>query len=146
VAAPPAPPPAPTVEFVRTPTVREVSPARSYTTTSYDSTTSYDTTITSTSSGTTTTVTPVIVDAHHHHTAGGEIVLAERPHHHHSHSRSRSRHARHGSRDIVRAERLSTGELVLYEEQIERVEEPSRGVRIEKDRKGRMSISVPKYR
>lgn len=44
----------------------------------------------------------------------------------------------------MRAERLSTGELVLLEETIERVEEPSRGVRIEKDRRGRMSISVPR--
>jgi hypothetical protein len=35
---------------------------------------------------------------------------------------------------------------VLYEEKIEKIEEPSRGVRIEKDKKGRMSISVPKYR
>lgn len=49
-------------------------------------------------------------------------------------------------REMVRAERLSTGELVLYQEQVERVEEPRNGVRIEKDRKGRMAISVPKYR
>lgn len=53
---------------------------------------------------------------------------------------------RHGEREVVKAERLSTGELVLYEEQIEKIEEPRRGVRIEKDKKGRMSISVPKYR
>ncbi|KAL1895424.1 hypothetical protein Sste5346_005230 [Sporothrix stenoceras] len=39
-------------------------------------------------------------------------------------------------RDLVRAERLSTGELVLYEEKVERVEEPRYGVRIEKDKKG----------
>lgn len=53
---------------------------------------------------------------------------------------------RHGDREIIKAERLSTGELVLYEEEVERIEEPRRGVRIEKDKKGRMSISVPKYR
>lgn len=57
----------------------------------------------------------------------------------------KSRH-RHSDREVVKAERLSSGELVLYEEQIEKIEEPRRGVRIEKDKKGRMSISVPKYR
>lgn len=88
------------------------------------------------------------------------LVKSER---HRSRSRSRSRShrelrseirdlerqyqsRRHGEREIVKAERLSTGELVLYEEQIEKIEEPRRGVRIEKDKKGRMSISVPKYR
>ncbi|CAK7198051.1 hypothetical protein SEUCBS139899_000709 [Sporothrix eucalyptigena] len=49
-------------------------------------------------------------------------------------------------RELVRAERLSTGELVLYQEEVERIEEPRYGVRIEKDKKGRMAISVPKYR
>ncbi|KAI1141432.1 hypothetical protein F5Y05DRAFT_261075 [Hypoxylon sp. FL0543] len=71
-------------------------------------------------------------DRHHHH-------------HHHSHSRHRS-HSHSTERELVSAERLPTGELVLYEEQVERIEEPRRGVRIEKDKKGRMSISVPKYR
>lgn len=66
-------------------------------------------------------------------------------HHHHSHSRHRS-HSRSTNRELVSAERLPTGELVLYEEQVERIEEPRRGVRLEKDKKGRMSISVPKYR
>ncbi|KAI1638223.1 hypothetical protein F4809DRAFT_264543 [Biscogniauxia mediterranea] len=60
-------------------------------------------------------------------------------HRHRSHSHSRDR-------EVVRAERLPTGELVVYEEQVEKVEEPRRGVRIEKDKKGRMTISVPKYR
>jgi hypothetical protein len=59
---------------------------------------------------------------------------------------------------IRRDGRVSEGDLVLYErERIdtpseeytlvrrERFEEPEGGVRIEKDRKGRMSISVPKY-
>ncbi|KAJ2976196.1 hypothetical protein NUW58_g8147 [Xylaria curta] len=55
---------------------------------------------------------------------------SEHHHHHHNlHSHSRDR-------DLVRAERLPTGELVLYEEEIERIEEPRRGVRIEKDKKG----------
>ncbi|OAA59907.1 hypothetical protein SPI_06105 [Niveomyces insectorum RCEF 264] len=41
-----------------------------------------------------------------------------------------------GSGELVRAERLSTGEIVVYEEQVERIEEPRHGVRIERDRKG----------
>jgi len=36
----------------------------------------------------------------------------------------------------VRAERLSTGELVLYEEEVEHVEPTRNGVRIEKDKRG----------
>ncbi|KAK4162882.1 hypothetical protein QBC43DRAFT_345520 [Cladorrhinum sp. PSN259] len=57
------------------------------------------------------------------------------------------RHQRSGSRDLVRAKRLSTGELVLFEEEIETIEEPARGgVRIERDKRGRMSISVPRNR
>lgn len=58
----------------------------------------------------------------------------------------RDRHERRSEREIVKAERFSDGQLVLYEERVEKVEEPSRGVRVEKDKKGRMSISVPKYR
>ncbi|KAJ8105840.1 hypothetical protein ONZ43_g7263 [Nemania bipapillata] len=59
---------------------------------------------------------------------------------------SQQGHCHSRDRDLVRTERLPTGELVVYEEEIERIEEPRRGVRIEKDKKGRMSISVPKYR
>lgn len=61
--------------------------------------------------------------------------------------------------DRIRREgRASEGDLVLYErdryetanEEVtlvrrERIEEPEGGVRIEKDKKGRMAISVPKY-
>jgi hypothetical protein len=59
---------------------------------------------------------------------------------------------------IRRGGRASESELVLYETERydrpeeeytlvrrERVEEPEGGVRIEKDKKGKMSISVPKY-
>ncbi|KAK3332206.1 hypothetical protein B0T19DRAFT_98128 [Cercophora scortea] len=161
--------PSPPVEVVKTTVVREVSPSsRSYTTTSYGSgsysTTSYDTS---------TTVTPYVVDARPREVsdeiAVGPLALvttADHSRHHHHRDSSHSDDLRHeirhlekqlarqqrhehrssSSRDVVRAERLSTGELVLYEEEVERVVEPSRGVRIEKDKKGRMSISVPKYR
>jgi hypothetical protein len=59
---------------------------------------------------------------------------------------------------IRRGARASEGELVLYDRETierggeevtlvrrERVSEPEGGVRIEKDKKGRMAISVPKY-
>jgi hypothetical protein len=48
--------------------------------------------------------------------------------------------------DKIRREGRESGELVLYEERVERFREPEGGVRIEKDKKGRMSISVPKNR
>ncbi|KAL7802284.1 hypothetical protein V8C44DRAFT_362322 [Trichoderma aethiopicum] len=50
-----------------------------------------------------------------------------------------------GEREVIRTERLPNGELVVYEEQVERIAS-HKPARIEKDKKGRMSISVPKYR
>lgn len=159
------PPPSP-VEVVKTTVIRDVSPTR-YTTTSYD-TSSYDT---YTSSSPT-----VVIDRSREestHVPVGPVALAgRRHHHHHRHDvyetdelrseirhlekelarRERSRHrSRHRSLsrggELVRAERLSTGELVLYDEEVEVIQEPTRaGVRIEKDKRGRLSISVPKYR
>jgi hypothetical protein len=147
---PPAPPttivrapPPPPVEFVKETMVREISPVRSltsaYTSTGYTTTSGY------------TSRAPVVVDAAPRELSDEMVVgplalVGDRRggdyHHHHlSHSHSHSR-----DREVVRAERLPTGELVLYEEEIERIEEPRRGVRIEKDKKGRMSISVPKHR
>jgi hypothetical protein len=96
---------------------------------------------------------------HDHHDHGGPLVLAERPR---SQSRSRReiraeikalqqelvsrpKHEVSG-RDIVRAERLPDGQLVVYEESIERIETGPKPPRIEKDKKGRMSLSIPKYR
>ena len=49
-------------------------------------------------------------------------------------------------REIVRAERLPDGQLVVYEEQVDKVVTHSKPPRIEKDKKGRMSISVPRFR
>ncbi|KAF7561640.1 hypothetical protein G7046_g2506 [Stylonectria norvegica] len=124
---------------------REVSPARSTTTTS-----SWDT------------------RSHHRRRhrreksapiAVGPMALVER-----SRSRSKSRGGRElraeiralerelahrprggpPEREIVRAERLPDGQLVIYEEQVENVVEHHKPPRIEKDKKGRMSISVPK--
>ncbi|KAG6363657.1 hypothetical protein INS49_008758 [Diaporthe citri] len=138
-APPPPPPPAEVVE--KTTVIRDVSPARSYTTTT---------------SGTThtshTSRTPYIVDVRREEVSEdvpvGAMALVKSDRHR---SRSRSdrdiRHEirdlerqldrkRHGERELVKAERLSSGELVLYEEQVERIEEPRRGVRIEKDKKG----------
>lgn len=141
---PPPPPPAPAAEVVEKRTIiRDVSPARSYTTTT---------------SGTTHTSASgtYIVDRSEEVPVGTMALVRSGSRHSRSRSRSRSHRElrpeikdlarRHGDREIIKAERLSSGELVLYEEQIERIEEPRRGVRIEKDKKGRMSISVPKYR
>ncbi|KAH7040862.1 uncharacterized protein B0I36DRAFT_311657 [Microdochium trichocladiopsis] len=64
-----------------------------------------------------------------------DLMRSDHHHHHHHHGRHRS-HSQSYGRDVVRAERLPTGELVLYEEEVVKVEEPRRGVRIEKDKKG----------
>ncbi|ORY61429.1 uncharacterized protein BCR38DRAFT_411303 [Pseudomassariella vexata] len=146
-APPPPPPPQQYVE--QTTIVRDVSPARSQT--------SYTTS---------TTATPYFVEARPREyseeipvgpmalvadrrrgdrdiqaeiarlEAERDLIRRERHHHHHSHSHS-------PSGELVRAERLPTGELVLYEEEIIKEEEARRGVRLEKKR-GRMQISVPK--
>ncbi|KAK2008940.1 hypothetical protein LZ32DRAFT_621028 [Colletotrichum eremochloae] len=137
-AAPPAPAP---VEVVnKTTIIRDVSPARS--------STSY-----------TTSTAPTIYERREYseEVPIGPMAVAER-----RRSRSRSRKAirseikaleaelyerrRHGNRELVRAEQMPDGAVVLFEEKVEKVEEPRRGVRIEKDKKGRMAISVPKYR
>jgi len=49
-------------------------------------------------------------------------------------------------REVVRTERLPNGELIVYEEEVERTVARPKPPRIEKDKKGRMSISIPKYR
>lgn len=154
----PAPPP-PEVVVEKTTVVRDVSPVRSHR--------SYSTS--------TTSRTPYIVEARprevrevSEEVAVGPLALVaprreddialeierlkleqklirrERHHSHHRHHSHSHSHSPH--RELVRAERLGTGELVLYEEKVEKIEEPRRGVRIEKDKKGRMSISVPKNR
>lgn len=161
----------PPVDVVKTTVVRDVSPAR-YTTSSYDTydtTSSYDTY--------TSSAPTIVLDSRSREVSGhvpvGPVALAsDRHHRHHRHesddlrseirhlekelarreSRSRHRHShsRHRSMsrgDLVRAERLGTGELVLYEEEIEQIQEPTRaGPRLERDKRGRMSISVPRYR
>lgn len=139
-AAQPSPAPAP-VEIVDTTTVvRAVSPARSYTT----STTSYAPAVIDTRAREVSeemAVGPLaLVESSRHRSQSRSTIRSEirdlerelarrehRHHHHYSHS--------HG-REIIKAERLSNGELVLYEETVDKIEEPSRGVRIEKDKKG----------
>ncbi|KAI0528527.1 hypothetical protein GGR58DRAFT_495711 [Xylaria digitata] len=137
---PPAPhmlvraPPPPPVEVVKETMVREVSPARTYT--------SYNGPSPSTANSYTTSRTPVVVDAGPRDV--GDNVLAgpltlvgdRRGDHYHQYHHGHHSHSHSRDRDLVRAERLPTGELVLYEEEIERIEEPRRGVRIEKDKKG----------
>ncbi|KAI1326530.1 hypothetical protein F5Y16DRAFT_225924 [Xylariaceae sp. FL0255] len=140
---PPSAPPPPPVEVVKETVIREISPAR--------------TVRTRRSHSTSTSRTPYVIEAGPREVSDEiavgplalvsersrekELVIRDggRHHHHHHHSHSR------GRGELIQAERLPTGELVLYEEEIEKIEEPRRGVRIEKDKKGRMSISVPKY-
>ncbi|KAI1824281.1 hypothetical protein F4861DRAFT_539163 [Xylaria intraflava] len=143
---PPAPPslvvraPAPpAIEIAKEAIVREASPTRGYT--SYNTTTGP-----SVSCSYLTSRAPVVVEAGVREISDNDLVgpltlISDRRIDHQHRHRSQSR-----GRELVRTERLPTGELVVYEEEIERVEEPRRGVRIEKDKKGRMSISVPKYR
>lgn len=89
----------------------------------------------------------------------GPLALAER-----SRSRSQSRGGREiraeiralerelahrpkhdsGGRELVRAERLPDGQLVVYEEQVEKVEHGHKPARIEKDKRGRLSLSMPR--
>ena len=145
----------------------------SYSTTSYDTSTTGTTSTTATAvppgAPYIYDVAPAVVEpmamqvhtSHSHHRSNSDDLRSEIRHlekelarrerhdlvgaHVHRHG-SRSRHSHSRSRDLVRSERLPTGEVVLYEETVEKVEEPSRGVRIEKDKRGRMSISVPRFR
>ncbi|KAM0322490.1 hypothetical protein ACHAPQ_009005 [Fusarium lateritium] len=134
----PGPPPPQTAYDYEETVIREVSPSRSSTTmTSWDSyhRDSY----------------------HHHHHQPEELVVRAR-----SQSRSgrdirkeikalerelthRPR-GRSTSNEVVRAERLPDGQLIIREERLEKVVEHRKPPRIEKDKKGRMAISVPKYR
>ncbi|RDA83044.1 hypothetical protein CP532_1454 [Ophiocordyceps camponoti-leonardi (nom. inval.)] len=136
-------PPVEVIDSSRT-VVRDVSPARtaatSTTTSSWDS-----------------------HHHHHHHRHHDDMVVG--PVIHRSRSRSRSgreiraeiraleRELAHrpkgvelGERDIVRTERMPDGELIVYQERVERQSAGPKPPRIEKDKKGRMSISIPKYR
>lgn len=159
--------------------IRDVSPAKSYTTTAYSTVPVTSTELVRARSR--SRPAAVIVDAEpvveyrEERSVGPLAVVAVNDRHrrHRSrHSRSHShedgalyarihdRRDRHDhryyfeehrdyyerpSRELVRTERLSNGELIVYEEDIQ-VEVPRHGVRIEKDKKGKMSISVPKYR
>ncbi|KAK8150176.1 hypothetical protein G3M48_003677 [Beauveria asiatica] len=66
----------------------------------------------------------------------------QRRHHHRHHSRDRDE----DEYDIVRTERLEDGQLVVYEERVDRVTTHPKPARIEKDKKGRITLSLPAYR
>lgn len=142
---PPAPPPpviidaGPPVELVEETFIRDESPSRSSSTSSWDT------------------------HRHRHRSrrrrkSVGPLAIYER-----SRSRSRSGHELRAeiralerelahrpkgssNRELVRAERLPDGQVVIYEEKLEKVVEHHKPPRLEKDKKGRMSISVPKNR
>ncbi|MBE3044406.1 hypothetical protein IMZ48_17930 [Candidatus Bathyarchaeota archaeon] len=61
--------------------------------------------------------------------------------------RSRSHKRRSGSigGDLVRVEKSGDGQqVVVFDEKVERVDEGYRGPRIERDKRGRLSLSVPR--
>ncbi|RCI17122.1 hypothetical protein L249_2594 [Ophiocordyceps polyrhachis-furcata BCC 54312] len=137
-------PPVEVIDSSRT-VIRDVSPARTTTTSTTSSWDSHH------------------PHHHHHHRHHDDMVVG--PVIHRSRSRSRSgreiraeiraleRELAHrpkgvelGERDIVRTERMPDGELIVYQERVERQSAGPKPPRIEKDKKGRMSISVPKYR
>ncbi|OIW24614.1 hypothetical protein CONLIGDRAFT_100929 [Coniochaeta ligniaria NRRL 30616] len=138
-AAPPQQQQQPVEYTTTTRVVRDVSPAR--TVSSYTTGTSYDTYTTDTAYA---QQQPYVMNAQPQYpTYNNNQQMAMVPVHTTTTAvdkrhRSRSRHhgGRHSSRDLVSAERLPTGELVLFEETVERVEEPNRGVRVEKDKRG----------
>ncbi|KAM3505607.1 hypothetical protein MY11210_007895 [Beauveria gryllotalpidicola] len=66
----------------------------------------------------------------------------QRRHHHRHHSRDRDE----DEYDIVRTERLEDGQLVVYEERVDRITSHPKPARIEKDKKGRITLSLPAYR
>ncbi|KAI1434228.1 hypothetical protein GGR50DRAFT_416303 [Xylaria sp. CBS 124048] len=129
----------PSVEVTNEALVREVSPLQAYT--SYNVATVPPTNPNYLAPGAPVVVDTGLREVTEHDLVGPLTIVGDRRIGHHSRHRSRSR-----GRELVRTERLATGELVVYEEEIERIEEPRRGVRIEKDKKGRMTISVPKHR
>lgn len=140
--APPPPPPAQQTELVRETVIRDVSPARTAVSygPEYERYTSNE-----------MEIGPLAVGRHRSQSRSNRDIRAEIKALE-SELRDTRISKRHGSRhrgherDVVHAERMSDGALVLFEERVEKVEEGHRGLRIEKDKKGRMAISVPKYR
>lgn len=60
-------------------------------------------------------------------------------HRHHHHHRDEEEY------DIVRTERMEDGQLVVYEERVDRITSHPKPARLEKDKKGRITLSLPAY-
>jgi hypothetical protein len=122
-----AAPPQPAVRIVDETIIRDLSPSRTTTTSSWDSVSEYS---------------AVTRRARSHSRSGRDIRAEIR-----ALERELTHRPKHDGRgELVRAERLPDGQVVLYEESVERVVGHPKPARIEKDKKGRMSISVPKNR
>ncbi|EPE08721.1 hypothetical protein F503_04308 [Ophiostoma piceae UAMH 11346] len=163
---------APTTDYTSI-KIRDVSPARNYTTSAFSTVPVASTELVRTRSRSRPPAVIVdaggpVVDYREQSSVGPLAVVAinDRHRHKHRHSRSHSHgdgalyarihdnHDHHDhryyyeerdyyerpSRELVRTERLSNGDVVLYEEDIE-VEVPRHGVRIEKDKKGGVSTN-----
>lgn len=63
-----------------------------------------------------------------------------RRHRHHHHHRDEEEY------DIIRTERSEDGQLVVYEERVDRITSHPKPARLEKDKKGRITLSLPAYR
>ncbi|KAJ6786086.1 hypothetical protein PWT90_05974 [Aphanocladium album] len=64
---------------------------------------------------------------------------SRRHHHHHHHHRDEDEY------DIIRTERMEDGQLVVYEERVDRITTHPKPARLEKDKKGRITLSLPAY-
>ncbi|EGX93000.1 hypothetical protein CCM_04372 [Cordyceps militaris CM01] len=67
-----------------------------------------------------------------------EYEGSQRHHHHH--------HRDEDEWDIIRTERVEDGQLVVYEERVDRISSHPKPARLEKDKKGRITLSLPAYR
>lgn len=132
---PPPPRPAEDVEVVKDTLVRDVSPARTYTT-SYPSYNSYSDA---------TTTAPLALRPRSRSRSGREIRAEIRTLESQLDGRRHHRHSGSVGGDLVRVEKSGDGQqVVVFDEKVEKVDEGYRGPRIERDKRGRLSLSVPR--
>ena len=125
--------------------IRDVSPSRTYTT-------SHPTSYTTTSYPSESTITgaPLVLRGRSKSRSGREIRAEIRALEAELHDGRGRRHRRRSGSvggDLVRVEKTADGQqVVLFDEKVEKVEEGYRGPRIERDKRGRLSLSVPRRR
>lgn len=130
------------VEVVKDTFIRDASPSSRTHTTSYPNTTSYASTY---ASDMTPRAGPLALRPRSRSRSGREIRAEIRA----LESELGGRRHRHRSGsvggDLVRVEKTEDGQQVmLIDEKVEKVDEGYRGPRIERDKRGRLSLSVPR--